>query len=145
MRIPRHYDTTLAKYLKYRTGGFLRPSEVPFSESAPDAKTCMFAWETHGHTPAVTSEPSLLADYIEGKKSRDWHISEWRSGVTDGYLTPIELLGTLGVDEAEFYGIFGHQSDCVTREEYKAFVPMDIRREDGRRLMKFMMAELQSA
>lgn len=73
----------------------------------------MFAWETHGIVPTTCKDPRLLSDYIQGKKSRDWHITEWRAGSQHGaglFLSE-EFIGTLGCTMENFESIFGRPVD----------------------------------
>lgn len=70
-------------------------------------------WESLGSVPQSCSDPKKLSDYMQGKKSRDWHISEWRLGVKQGLFWPEEFIGTLGLTRENFESIFG----CEIREE----------------------------
>jgi hypothetical protein len=65
-------------------------------------------WEARGSKPVSSCEPNLLADYVQGKRSRDWHITEWKEGCRSGEFYPEEFLGSLGMDEQEFKSVFGH-------------------------------------
>lgn len=70
----------------------------------------MFEWDSLGYNPSRRcSDPNKLSDYVQGKKCRDWHITEWKSGIEDGLFIPEEFLGTLGCNEKEFESIFGRK------------------------------------
>lgn len=106
MKVSRKYNSTLERYLLWRVGSFLRPQELPFDEQGPSAASVMFNWESNGIKPTTTSEPAILADYMQGKTSRDWHITEWKEGVAHGYFFPYEFFGCLGFDQSEFEKVF---------------------------------------
>lgn len=115
-RIKDRYKSRLIKYLEYRTGSFLRPTTmVDYQNDALPAAQCMFAWETFGTVPTLSSEPELLNDYIQGKQCRDWHITQWlrdtNSADHDCTMHPEELIGTLGMDCIEFAKVFGRAPD----------------------------------
>jgi hypothetical protein len=67
----------------------------------------MLRWESGGVQPDRCSDPSLLSDYMQGKTSRDWHVTEWRSGVKSGLFRPEEFVGTLGMSEGDVESVFG--------------------------------------
>jgi hypothetical protein len=108
MKISSRYRKTLEGYLLWRVGDFLR---VPFllDLNGPTAAESMMLWESTGRPlPVSCSEPELLADYVQGKRSRDWHITEWRDGISRGYYRQEDFLGTLGVrTRADLESIFG--------------------------------------
>lgn len=107
--IKQKYLRTLEGYLEWRGSGiFLRPKELPLDEAAPTAAESMKRWESEGKETGATSEPELLASYIQGKKSRDWHISEWKDGIRMELFDAEEFLGTLGCNRQNFESIFGH-------------------------------------
>lgn len=106
-RLSKKYAKTLENYLKWRVDNFLRVP-MPFAMDGPSAAEAMFNWETHGKPPTHSSEPDLLADYMQGKKSRDWHITEWKSGVKMGYFEPKEFLGCLGLEDKDWKRVFGN-------------------------------------
>lgn len=101
MNISKKYRKKLDNYLLWRIDNFLRPEEVEFSATGPSSDEAMFSWETYGVIPQNCSNPSLLADYIQGKKSRDWHIKEWRLAIREGYFYPSEFVGQFGMTELE--------------------------------------------
>lgn len=107
------YQRVLDGYLRWigTCGVFLRGKSLPQNDDAPDAYDCMKRWESEGIRPVSTSEPELLADYVQGKTLRDWHISEWKDGIRQDLFWAEEFLGTLGVDESNFPSIFGHAPD----------------------------------
>jgi len=107
MKVPKRYYRTLERYLRWRTGNFLRPV-VELDHTAPTAAELMFNWESNGKPLGPCSEPTLLADYVQGKQSRDWHITEWKDGVKRGYFMAEEFLWELGLDAQEFESVFGH-------------------------------------
>lgn len=94
----QRYQKRLHNYLLWRVGDFLRPAEIPYDSSGPSAEVAMCDWESRGIEPIVSSNPSLLANFIQGKRSRDWHISEWRLGIKEGLFKPEEFVGSLGCD-----------------------------------------------
>lgn len=113
------YQTTLEDYLKWRSGNFLRPV-FKLSDSG-DPVEIMWQWETLGRPlPEGCLEPELLADYVQGKKCRDWHIKEWRDGVEDKYFLAEEFMGGLGLTEENFESIFGRpiDRDCLEYLRY---------------------------
>ncbi len=66
------------------------------------ASEAMVRWEGQGVAlPESTSQPSQLADLVQGKCLRDFNISEWRRDVAEGLLFPIELVGTGDLDSIE--------------------------------------------
>lgn len=67
----------------------------------------MLAWESKGVKPDRCKDPVLLSDYMQGKTSRDWHITEWRDGVKQGLFLPQEFVGTLGMTEDDLKSVFG--------------------------------------
>ena len=105
----KKYQLTLDGYLRWRSDDvkLFRPMIQP-DPSAPDACEVMFAWESLGHPLSHTcSEPDLLASYIQGKRSMDWHISEWKAGIQDGLFWPWEFIGTFGLTWQELKKLFG--------------------------------------
>lgn len=101
----RKYLNTLRGYLRWRVEGFLRP-HIQHDPGGPSAAESMHRWESSGVRITGSCEPELLADYAQGKMSRDWHVTEWRESVRRGYFTVAELIGTLGLDEAEAAKVF---------------------------------------
>lgn len=106
------YQQTLDEYLEWRTGNFLRPQFV-LGCAYPKRKhrTALHAmkeWESEGRALSEFScEPEKLADYVQGKKSRDWHITEWKEGCRKGLFLAEEFIGTLGLSGQNFESIFG--------------------------------------
>lgn len=45
--------------------------------------------------PLTCSDRLLLAQYIQGKTLRDWHITEWRNGVKEGLFKKEEFFDEL--------------------------------------------------
>lgn len=114
MRISKKYKRRLNNYLLWRSGDFLRP-QVGFSEDSPCAAESMLRWESKGDSrPTVSSEPGLLADYIQGKMSRDWHITEWLEGWNKGLFLAEEFLGVLGMTTEEFVRVFQREPQPET-------------------------------
>lgn len=105
-RIKAKYLKRLECYLMWRTGNLFRQT-FDFDPNGVTAAEAMCAWESEGTPlPSATSEPELLADFVQGKKSRDWHITEWRLAVKQGLFKPEEFAGCLGLDEKEFQSAF---------------------------------------
>lgn len=89
---------SLEKYLKwlpkdeidknlFRRSFYYAPNGIKASKA-------MIDWEGRGiDLPSETCEPDLLSDYVQGKILRDWHISEWNKGISDGSIFPRELVG----------------------------------------------------
>lgn len=111
MRVKRKYQNALDHYLLWVASDFLRP-HFGYDESGISAAEAMLRWETYGEKlPLVTSEPELLALYVQGKTSRDYYISNWRDDVKTGQALAEEFLYTLGFDEQEFRSVFGREPD----------------------------------
>lgn len=106
-KVSRRYHNILSNYLRWKPKGvFLRPTFVYATQGVP-AAVAMCAWESSGTPlPFGCLEPDLLADYVQGKQNRDWHISEWRQGVKDGYFLWWEFIGTFELTRAECQKIF---------------------------------------
>ena len=98
----RRYRARLDDYLRWRGTErvLFRPT---FTEGdGPSAEAAMQAWESRGVAlPAVVAGADRLADYVQGKRSRDWHITEWRQGIRSGWILPEELVGTFGLTAEE--------------------------------------------
>ena len=114
----RPVPSTLNKYLPWMSGGLLRPP-LPL-EGPLDADQAFYDYETDGCSlPIRCGNPKRLADLVQGKKCRDWHITEWSQCIirtgnlndADALFYPEEFLGTLGLDEQEFQGVFGRPLD----------------------------------
>ena len=120
-KVRERYQKVLDRYLKWipEESIMFLPNSITYEPSAPAALICMFAWETHGVRCLETCEPALLARYIQGKKSRDWHISEWLSCIIRrgnpkeemALFYPEEFLGVLGMDTQEFVSVFEREPD----------------------------------
>ena len=130
-------NSTHENYLLWRTENFLRP-EFTQDASGRDAATCMTEWESkgiplpmttaqakaavlRGDPVRYTSEAQLLADLVQGKMCRDWHITEWRKGVKEKLFLPEEFLGVLGMDTAQFRGVFRREPDLTKYRQLVAF------------------------
>lgn len=113
MRVKQKYKNTLTRYLEWVASDFLRPKfgHDPTGLSAAEA---MLQWETHGiQLPESSSEPDLLAKYVQGKTSRDFYITNWKEDCKDNHCLPEEFLYTLGFDEIEFRSVFGRIPDPI--------------------------------
>ena len=103
-RVSKSYRKTLQGYLRWLPVGeqLFRPDLLLPDETAPTASEIMLAWESEGKAlPDACSEPTLLADYVQAKTSRDWHITEWRLGIAEGLFTWRDFIGTFGLTEDE--------------------------------------------
>jgi hypothetical protein len=119
MRVKQKYKNTLAKYLTWVKDDFLRPKFL-FDENGIGAAEAMLEWETYGKAlPACTSEPDLLALYVQGKTSRDFYIENWREDCKTGQAWPEEFLYTLGFNEHEFRSVFGREPNVTTLLYFK--------------------------
>jgi len=129
MYVSSKYQLVLNGYLRWSTNEFLRPELLPFDNSSPTAAECMLKWESYGIEPISTSEPELLSDYVQGKKSRDYYITEWKSGIKDGlfvaeefYLSGSGIFSPIGSDK-EFETIFGRLPRKGLIEYLESVVP----------------------
>lgn len=95
------YKKTLNGYLKWTKGSNLFKENFNFDPNGPSAFECMKNWESNGTPITATKEPKLLSQYVQGKKSRDWHITEWKSGIKEGYFLWWEFIGTFDLSEGE--------------------------------------------
>lgn len=112
MRVPRKYVNTLTHYLNWITDDFLRP-KYAYDAAGFSAAEAMLRWETYGENlPSHTSEPELLAKYVQGKTSRDFYIKNWRDDCKERQAYPEEFLYTLGFSQ-EFQSVFGRKPDPV--------------------------------
>jgi hypothetical protein len=119
MRVKQKYKNTLAKYLTWVKDDFLRPKFL-FDETGISAAEAMLEWETYGKPlPSHTSEPDLLALYVQGKTSRDFYIENWREDCREKQAWPEEFLYTLGFNELEFRSVFGREPDPMTLLNFK--------------------------
>lgn len=119
MRISEKYRKRLNNYLAWIPKGGL--DGIPFKRftvmpAGMTAEELMMASEsgtkwtpTDGRVVDSEKELELLNRYIEGKTSRDWHISEWLNSVKMGYAVAEEFLGTLGMDAEEFRSVFARE------------------------------------
>ena len=109
-RVTPKYRQTLEGYLRWtgsETNVLFRPT-FELDPMGPTAADAMRDWESHGTPlPVGCAEPVLLARYVQGKVSRDWHISEWRLGVRDELFFPSEFVGTFGLTVPEVEHLFG--------------------------------------
>ena len=114
MRVKKKYQNTLTRYLNWVKDDFLRP-KFQYEESGISAAEAMLEWETYGKAlPSHTSEPDLLALYVQGKTSRDFYIENWREDCRERQAWPEEFLYSLGFDEHEFRGVFKRDPDPMT-------------------------------
>jgi hypothetical protein len=119
MRVKQKYQNALTHYLEWITDDFLRPKFV-YDENGMSAAESMLRWETYGEAlPTHSSEPELLAKYVQGKTSRDFYIKNWKEDVRNQWLHPEELLYTLGFNESEFRSVFGREPDPYTLINFK--------------------------
>jgi hypothetical protein len=92
----------------------------------------MFKWETHGIQPVVCSEPISLQRYMQGKMSRDWHVTEWRRGVSEGLFVAEEFFGSLGLRTAkEFKSIFGREPKAYLLQRQSLEIGMQLSNLDA--------------
>ena len=127
MRVKQKYINVLTRYLRWVADDFLRP-KFSYDPNGMSAAEAMLRWETHGEAlPESTSEPDLLAKYVQGKTSRDFYIENWREDWKQGQACPEEFLYTLGFDEQEFRSVFGREPDAYAlfnlgmRDEFLRF------------------------
>ena len=119
MRVKQKYLNVLNRYLEWVTNDFLRP-KFEYDENGMSAAESMLRWETYGEAlPTHTSEPDLLAKYVQGKTSRDFYITNWKEDVRNQWLYPEELLYTLGFNEVEFRSVFGREPNPLILIEFK--------------------------
>jgi hypothetical protein len=119
VKVKQKYRNTLAHYLEWITDDFLRP-KFKYDGGGLSAAEIMLRWETYGEAlPESSSEPDLLAKYVQGKTSRDFYIKNWKEDVKNGWLHPEELLYTLGFNEVEFRSVFGRDPDPLILIEFK--------------------------
>jgi hypothetical protein len=108
---------------------FMRPMNIQCSAGAPSAQQAMQDWEFVGvhaasdrDVPALwSSEPELLADYVQGKRCREFTIKNWKEDTIyngihfiegDGrdigsLFWPEEFIGTSGLTAENFESIMG--------------------------------------
>jgi len=106
------YKRVVEEYLLWRVEGevFQRPN-FEYSFEGKSALEAMRDWESYGvPLPRESCEPELLADYVQGKKSRDWHISQWREGIKAGLFYPWEFVGELGCTNDNVETLLGYTS-----------------------------------
>lgn len=110
-KVKPKYQRVLDGYLSWIPEGslFLLPPPIAFSPDGPTAALWMKLWESEGNSNPTTCEPDLLRRYQQGKTNRDWHISEWKEGVSMNLFVPEEFVGTLGCTADNFQTIFGRQ------------------------------------
>lgn len=95
------YKKTLNGYLKWTKGSNVFKENFYFDPDGLSAFEAMKRWESEGKPITVSSEPELLSLYVQGKKSRDWHITEWKQGIKEGYFLWWEFIGSFGLGESE--------------------------------------------
>src|SRR5580698_5732920 len=72
---------------------FMRPSSN-YDPNGLSAAEIMIRWEGRGEpVPLTTSEPELLDDYVQGKKLRDWHITEYKDDIKKGIMFIEDMVG----------------------------------------------------
>ena len=121
MRIKQKYLNALNHYLEWITNDFLRP-KFGYDENGMSAAESMLRWETYGESlPTHSSEPDLLAKYVQGKTSRDFYIKNWKEDVRNQWICAEELLYTLGFNEVEFRSVFGREPDPFTLIMFSMF------------------------
>lgn len=107
--IPRDRKLLIERLV--RDGSYLK-GIIESPERGVSPETAMKDWESNGIAfPRLTTNRLQLALYYEGKKQRDFHISEWLRGVKDGLFEPEEFLDCMGMDIAEFKSVFGRYPD----------------------------------
>ena len=105
-KVKPKYQAILDKYLRWvvSSSNLFLPSLVEQDDNGLPPDIIMRDWESQGvRIPLTCSDPLLLAQYIQGKTLRDWHITEWRKGVQDGLFLKQEFtddLVELGEDPA---------------------------------------------
>jgi hypothetical protein len=106
-RTLKRYRRTADEYLRWLGDGScsLFRSTFPYNPTGPTALEVMCAWESTGTPITDTCEPDILANYVQGKRSRDWHITEWRLGISSGEFCKREFLGTFGLTQDELNAI----------------------------------------
>ena len=113
MKIKQKYRNTLTRYLEWITDDFLRP-KFGLDENGISAAEAMLRWETYGEKlPEASSEPDLLAKYVQGKTSRDFYIKNWKDDCKMEQACPEEFLYTLGFSEVEFRSVFGREPNAM--------------------------------
>jgi len=120
MKIKPKHKKILADYLLWRYDNLFRPPVVLCDDTSLSPEQIMMQWESQGiPIPTTCTDPELLADYIQGKISRDWHITEWRNGVKERLFLPYEFIGDLGCTEDNYQSIF---AGLCTIEQLTIFV-----------------------
>lgn len=121
MRVKAKYQNALTHYLEWITDNFLRP-KFEYDENGISAAEAMLKWETHGQDlPIASSEPNLLAKYVQGKTSRDFYIKNWKEDIRNEWLHSEELLYTLGFNEVEFKSVFGREPNPLILFHFDMF------------------------
>jgi len=101
--IKRRYRRILEGYLLWREGNLFLPELLIEDPKAEAPELVMKLWESEGRPlPRRCQDPVKLAQYIQGKISRDWHITEWRKDVKDGLCKAEEFVGTMGCNEENY-------------------------------------------
>jgi len=96
------YARRLAEYARFAEGGGCLFRPVCLEGGSVTAEAAMADWESRGVAlPAQVIGAVRLSTYVQGKRSRDWHISEWRQGVREGWFRMEEFVGTFGLTEAD--------------------------------------------
>jgi len=120
MKIKPKHKKILADYLLWRCDNQFRPPVVLYDINSLSPEQIMMEWESQGiPIPTTCTDPELLADYIQGKSYRDWHITEWRNAVKELIALPYEFIGSLGCTEDNYQSIF---AGLCTIEQLTLFV-----------------------
>jgi hypothetical protein len=98
-KIKPKYQAVLDRYLAWTIGCDNLFMPIPLLKEDPNAlqpEVIMRDWESQGiKIPDSCTDPLLLARYIQGKTLRDWHITEWRNGVKEGFMFKEEFIENL--------------------------------------------------
>lgn len=122
MKVSKNYRKTLGGYFRWlpQDGSIIFRPNFESIPDGPSADEVMLAWESNGvPLPKGCREPDLLADYVQGKTSRDFHIDMWRQDVPRMFHWS-EFIGTFGLTEIECRKIFGlnETANCVYPKGY---------------------------
>lgn len=120
VKLKAKYLLRLASYFHWCNGDFMLAAEMKLDENGPTPEEAMFLWESKGIKPDGCTDPGLLARFVQGKTSRDFHVTEWRRGCSQKLFIPEEFFGCLGLRSAEeFKGIFGREPDVKALQTVK--------------------------
>ena len=115
MKISNKYREALKRF-KYWSGEerdkFFRLDEFEYDSEAISAAEAMLRYESHGEDlPKSCSEPTLLADYAQGKRRMDFQIKWWLIDTKKGYFIPEEFLVRYD---------FTYTEDLIGAKQFKA-------------------------